>query len=37
VTVTNLLEEDGVEIPVVDGKVALEFHPFEIKTLVVEK
>ncbi len=37
VTVTNLLEEDGVEIPVTDGKIALEFHPFEIKTIVVEK
>jgi len=37
VTVTNLLEEDGVEIPVVDGKISLAFHPFEIKTIVVEK
>ena len=37
VTVTNLLEEDGVEIPVTDGKIALEFRPFEIKTIVVEK
>ena len=37
VTVTNLLEEDGVELPIVDGKVELEFHPFEIKTLVIEK
>ncbi len=37
VTVTNLLEEDGVELPIVDGKVNVAFHPFEIKTIVVEK
>lgn len=37
VTVTNLLEEDGVEIPVTDGKIALAFRPFEIKTIVVER
>lgn len=37
VTVTNLLEEDGTELPIVDGKVNVEFHPFEIKTIVVEK
>ncbi len=32
---TNLLEEDGVSIPLVDGGVSLYFRPFEIKTLVV--
>lgn len=37
VTVTNLLEEDGVELPIIDGKVEVEFHPFEIKTIVVER
>ncbi len=37
VTATNLLEEEGTELPVVDGKVAVTFHPFEIKTLVVER
>ncbi len=34
---TNMLEEDGVELPVVDGKVVLNFHPFEIKTILVER
>lgn len=37
VTVTNLLEEDGTELPIVDGKVNVTFHPFEIKTIVVER
>ncbi len=34
---TNMLEEEGVVLPVVDGQVKLCFHPFEIKTILVER
>lgn len=35
VSETNLLEEEGVEIPVTDNGVNLYLRPFEIKTLVI--
>jgi len=31
---TNLLEEEGRPVPVDEGAVCLDFHPFEVKTLV---
>ncbi len=34
---TNMLEEDKVELAITDGKVELNFHPFEIKTILVER
>ena len=37
VWLTNLLEEKQEELPVVDGKVALTFRAFEIKTLLIER
>lgn len=37
VTATNLLEEEGTELPIADGREAVTFHPFEIKTIVVER
>ena len=33
VAVTNLLEEKAEPLPVKDGRVTLDFRPFEIKTL----
>ena len=30
---TNMLEEDGAPLALEDGSVALEFRPFEIKTI----
>lgn len=36
VWLTNMLEEKEAELPLEDGKVALSFTPFEIKTILVE-
>ena len=33
----NMLEENKEELPIIDGKVELNFRPFEIKTLYVER
>ena len=33
---TNMLEEEKSELGIKDGKVCLEFRPFEIKTILVE-
>ena len=33
---TNMLEEEKSELEIKDGKVCLEFRPFEIKTILVE-
>ena len=35
--VTNMLEEIEEELPITDGKVTLNFRPFEIKTVMVER
>lgn len=35
--VSNMLEEVTEELPITDGKVTLNFRPFEIKTVIVER
>jgi hypothetical protein len=30
---TDMMEENGVPLPVKNGEIALDFRPFEIKTL----
>ena len=37
VKLTNMLEETIEELPVEKGKVKLNFRPFEIKTILVER
>ena len=37
VWLTNMLEEKKEELPLVDGRVKLNFRPFEIKTILVER
>ena len=37
VFLTNLLEEKQEELKLIDGAVFLKFHPFEIKTLLIER
>ena len=37
VYVTNMLEEKKEELKIVDGTVFLQFHPFEIKTILIER
>ena len=37
VFVTNMLEEKREELKIVDGSVFLQFHPFEIKTILIER
>ena len=34
---TSLLEKDGKELPLADGKLALHFHNFEVKTLRIAR
>lgn len=33
----NMLEENKEELPIIDGKIELNFRPFEIKTIYVER
>ncbi|MBR5871975.1 MAG: hypothetical protein IKZ09_13155, partial [Clostridia bacterium] len=37
VFVTNMLEEKKEELKIVDGSVFLQFRPFEIKTILIER